>query len=292
MGYLAINGAHHRLLLDSLAQKGGRTGAWLTGDIAALDRRGAGTAGLGEVGLFYDAVPQVLRIGLGGGVAYAHQQQANGGSNRIDGQYAVGEIDLAIPQSPIVVSVLGLVGTWGVDTVRNYGVAGSASSSGHTRVGYAAVRGRIDWHDAVHLGGLRFSPVVAFTHGSGVMRAYQESGGTAPAAFARQRQSTDELRTTLTAAYRLSPSTELRGSVDYVHRLDASAGSLVVANVLGVVNVPATFGAGRLRQDWARFGADIEHTIGTRGAIIFSANASTPGQDPDFGGSIGYRLRF
>ena len=291
LGNLVFNGAHHRTLLDT-AIGDNRSCAWLTGDIAGLDRRGSGSTGLAEFGLCHDLVPHALRIGLGFGTSYARQAQINGGRNKIDGQYVSGEIGYAVPGSGIVLSALGLYGRWGVDTVRGYGAVGSSPSNGHTRVEYYAARARIDWRDAARVGKLRFSPSVAYTHASAGMDAYQETGGSAPASFTAQRQGTDEIRTTLTAAFALSPKTELRGNVDYVHRLDSNSGTVAVANVLGVVNVANNFAGGRLRQDWARFGADIEHHLSAHSIVSLSSNYSTAGQDADYGASISFKLLF
>ena len=90
----------------------------------------------------------------------------------------------------------------------------------------------------------------------------------------------------------MSKDTLLRLSVDYVHRLDNNSGTLVVANVLGVVNVANTFAGVRTRRDWGRLGFDIDHHLSTSSLISLSGHVASAGQDPDYSGALSYKMLF
>ena len=287
---LSLEGAHHNILMDSPTLDS--TGClWVTADGAGLHRDGNGHLGAIEIGACHN-LGKSVRIGAAVGTSGVRQEQPFGGRNRLDGTYVLGEADWAIPDTRIVVSVLGLYGRWNASLIRGYGTAGSTPSSGQTRVTGYSLRGRLEWHDAFSLGAVRFSPSVSYTNTTSRMDAYQETGGNAPALFGAHRHTQSEVRTTLTAGYDLSKSTLLRFNLEYVHRFDRDSGSFVVANVLGVINVANTFAGVRTHQDWGRVGFDLDHRLSKNSLISLSGHASSVGQDPDYSAAVSFKLLF
>jgi hypothetical protein len=124
------------------------------------------------------------------------------------------------------------------------------------------------------------------------MDAYQETGGTAPAAFSKHSHTQQELRATVTEALDLTPADLVHISVEYVHRFDDNGGAITVTNVLGVTTLANTYAGARTRQDWGRLGLDYDHRFDAHSLVSFSAHASSTGQDADVSYALSYRRLF
>lgn len=287
---LTLEGAHHHNLMDAPTLDS--TGCiWATADGAGLHRDGNGHLGALEIGVCHN-IGKSVRVGVAVGTSGVRQKQAFGGKNALNGTYVLGEADWAIPGTKIVASILGLYGRWDASLIRGYGTVGSIPSVGQTHVTGYSVRGRFDWQDAFSLGAIRFSPSISYTNTTSRMDAYQETGGNAPALFGAHSHTQQEVRTTLTAGYDLSQNTLLRFSLEHVHRFDGDSGSIVVANVLGVINVANSFAGVRTHQDWGRIGFDVDHRLSKNSLISISGHASSAGQDPDYSAAVSFKLLF
>ena len=287
---LTLTGAHHNTLMDA-PMLGSAGCAWATADAGGLHRTGNGYLAAAEVGVCHD-VSEGVRLGIAVGRSKVRQDQNYGGRNEINGTYVLAEADWAVPGTPFLASALGLYGRWNADLVRGYNTPGSTPSEGKTHDDAYSLRGRLDWRDAFSLGSVKFTPSISYTATHSRIAAYQEIRGVAPASFAAHSHLQQEIRSSLSAGYDLSKDTLLRLSVDYVHRLDNNSGTIVVANVLGVVNVANTFAGVRTRRDWGRLGFDLDHHLSTSSLISLSGHVASAGQDPDYSGALSYKMLF
>lgn len=290
---LALNGAHHRTLMDmARPADGSYTGcAWASGDLGGY-RSHAGSATVAEAGACRDFAGRSVRAGIGVGHSEARLDQANGGYSRLHGDYLVGEVDWAIARTPLVASALVLTGRWNAGLRRGYSVAATSPSMGSTTIDATTLRARLDWRDAFALGPVRFTPSVAYTRTYSRTAAYQETDGTAPAYFDAQRHAAGESRATLTGAYAFSADTALHGRLEWAHRYDrqtaAVSGSV---NALGIV-LPFSYAGNPVPRDWARVGLDLDQRIGARGVLTLSGNLASSGADASWSVAASYTHYF
>ena len=294
---LTLNGAHHRNLMD-IAMTDGSYCGWVSGDIGRNNRNdnGHGWMSLAEIGACHDFKSQNLRAGIGIGHSQARQDQVYGGKTDLNGEYLLGELDwVASPStsgSSLVASVLGMVGRWDADLTRGYSF-GTAQSSGNTDLDSWSLRARLDWRDAFKLGSVSFTPTIQYTNTHTKVDGYQESGGTAPAQYDSQTHTAKESRLGLTGAYPVSDATTLRGHVEWVHRFDDEGAAVSgTANVLQAVTVPFNFSGNKIRQNWSRVGAEVDHKISKSSVISVSANVASSGQDADVSAGASWKLVF
>lgn len=288
LSFLPLNGAHHQPLMtqQSLADD---SCVWATGDLGLSGHGRDGGAGLAEVGACHDFADTV-RAGLGVGKSGAWQNLALGGSMRADGQYVVGEIDWAPEGTPLLLSATALYGSWATTTRRGYANGGGTDfSEGSTYARSAMLRARIDWLDAASLGATTFSPWAALTLSQTNVDGYTEHGGAFPVRFDAQAHTAAELRVGLTAKRPITDTTTLTGTIEAVHRFDAT-GPSTSGETLGLFafNLPGQ----AQNQTWLRVGADLEHKFSASAAGSLSLHASTNGQDAALSGAAGLRFSF
>lgn len=288
LSFLPLNGAHHQPLMtqQSLAED---SCVWATGDIGYSGHGRDGGAGLAEVGACHDFADNV-RAGLGVGKSGAWQNLALGGSMRADGQYVVGEIDWAPEGTPLLLSATALYGGWATTTRRGYANGGGTDySEGSTHARAAMLRARIDWLDAASLGATTFSPWAALTLSQTNVDGYTEQGGAFPVRFDALAHTAAELRVGLTAKRPITDATTLTGTIEAVHRFDAT-GPASSGETLGLFafNLPGQ----AQNQTWLRVGADLEHKFSASAAGSLSLHASTNGQDAALSGAAGLRFSF
>jgi outer membrane autotransporter protein len=286
---LTLFGAHHRPLMD-FAQPG-RTCAWATGDFAGSgnasgDRRNY----LGEMGLCHD-LGSNIRVGLGAGYGGSHQDLSLGGRSEAEGFHVIGEIDVKVPETPILFSVTGYYADWNVEIARAYmNGANIDISRGKTDARTWALRGRIDLQDAVRLGPVTLSPFAAYTHARVKLDGYTEDGGAFDAVYQDTIDHVSELRLGSAAALELGDKARLRLSGEWVRRLDNAA-----VTVVGFESAVGTFAptAALGDREWGRIGADIDVNIGKGALLSLSTHRMLgDGQDGRLGGSVSLRIGF
>ena len=287
---LTFDGAHHRTLMDQ-SMAGSNGCAWATADSANLSRDGHGQADAAEIGACAN-LGEDIRLGAGTGASHLHQDEPFGGLTRLKGAYVLAEADYRLSQTPVILSILGLYGRWDAHLVRGYGVAGTDTSAGETHVDSYGARARLDWRDAFQLAAGRVTPSVSYSAIHGEVAAYQEAGGTAPAAFSKHGHTQHELRLGAADAFDITPTDLVRISVEYVHRFDRDGGGVTVTNVLGATSLANTYAAGRTRQNWGRLGLDYDHRFSARDLVALSAHASSVGEDSDYSFALSYRRLF
>jgi hypothetical protein len=150
-----INGSHHRLLLEQ-KELNKENAFWVLGDFADHHRDDA-MIGTSEVGLAHDFA-MGLRGGLGVGTGYLDQNMPYDGSQELDGQYLMGELDFQIPDTGVVLSTTGVYGDWESDISRGYLYGGNPQlSHGMADVKSSSVRFRADWLDLFNIWGVSIS---------------------------------------------------------------------------------------------------------------------------------------
>ena len=288
MSALALFGAHHRPLMDSgLVQKG--SCFWATGD-ASHDSRANVDMTQAEVGACRDVANDRVRIGAGVGTNNSSQATLLGGSNKMNGQYLIGEVDYAPESQRWIASGTFYYGDWTGRITRNYMNGGIVDSSyGPAKANNWAFRARMDWKDMAHTGGFGLSPYAALTHIESRLNAYNEAGGGIPVQFGAQSVRYEELRAGVVAAKPLSDMTKLRLSAEAVQQFNGSASTLT-AQAFGLTfTQPGTVP----NRAWGRLGAEIDHRFSNGKSVLStSLHAAAAGGDPTVTGSMSFKHSF
>ncbi|MFQ3270206.1 MAG: putative HAF family extracellular repeat protein [Lentimonas sp.] len=282
-----MNGSHHRVLmqLDFLDRN---QMVWVNGDFAAHDRRDA-DLWLGEVGGAYDFSP-ALRGGVGVGYGNMEQNLTFDGSHELDGQYLLGELDYQIPETQLIVSLLGIYGDWDADIERGYTNSGTPEKSrGSTDVETVSARIRVDWVDAFDLLGWSFSPRAAFSVTRIETDSYTETGGGFPASFDSMSHTAEEFRFGLTGERMLAEKTTVRGFFEAVYRFDEDNDDFS-GEVIRLFDFSIS-GASN-EQDWIRGGTEVSHRITGHQMLTATIFGATPGEDPEMTIGLNYQWLF
>ena len=288
---LALNGAHHKPLMDFGAQKGSISG-WTIGDLGRVYNAGDGQLQLAEIGVFRDLADKEYRLGGGTGYSHGTINQRYGGLNRLSGEYGLVELDRNIMNTGLIASVLGLAGRWDADIRRGYS-AGASMSSGRTDLCSNSIRARLDWRNAIAIRQWSFSPMSQFTVTNSNVGSYQETGGTAPASFESQNHTASESRLGMTAGHPLSEGTNLFFHSEWAHRFDHESSRVSgIANVLDTIAVPYSFAGNRIREDWMRFRSELVRDINATNQVSTAGTVATTGQDPDLTLSLQWTSSF
>ena len=288
---LALNGSHHRTLMD-IGMTDGQTCGWANGDVGRDYRQANGYIGIAEIGACHDLENHDVRFGLGVGESRSGLSLANNGHSRLDGQYGIAEIDWQLPNHQLIASLLGTYGHWDADLKRGYAIAGTATSDGSTGISACSMRARLDWKNAFYLQQVGFSPRIAYTVSHSSINGYQETGGSAPATFADQNHTAREVRVGLDGEYALNDKTTLLGHGEAAHRFDdhdaTVSGSV---NALGV-GIGFSQPGNAVKKDWVRLGAEVDFKITDRSSINGSGFVATAGQDADISAAFSWKYLF
>lgn len=287
MPILALNGAHHRTMMDA-AGYGGGINTWATGDYGRFDKLDAEQA-QGEIGVSHNFGIKGFRAGLALGRSSLEQDLLFGGSNDIDGTFVLGEVDYQPSGSPIVFSALGYYGSWDADISRGYLNAGLPDfSRGKTDMETFAFRLRADWRDMYRKGNLSITPRLAYTLVHTQTDAYTEAGGGFPATFSAQDDVEHEIRFGVDTDIQLNACTSLRIMVEAVKRFEDE--SNLQGTIIGVT--PFSLPGRDLKSFWGRAGVELTHDFTDSKRLSFSVHASTEGADPTISGALSYRMKF
>jgi len=289
---LAMNGAHHRTLMDS-AMTDGKSCSWVTGDLGRAYRQANGYLGAVETGICHDFNDQAIRIGAGIGSSYSDLDLANDGKSRLNGQYGVAELDWKLPDYPIILSLLGTYGQWDATLKRGYALVGTQPSKGNTDISSYSLRTRVDWVDAFHVGSVMYSPRLALTTTRTEVDGYAEQSGSAPATFQDQNHTAKEARLGLTGKYPLRSNLTLFGHGEVIHRFD-KRGDTVQGNITALgVNLGSYRQQGNnIANNWVRLGLELDYKVNDASLLNASSFVSSQGQDADISAAISYRYLF
>ncbi len=282
-----INGSHHRLLLEQ-KELNKDNAFWALGDFSD-HRRDDAWIGTSEVGMAHDFVAG-LRGGLGVGAGYLDQNMPYGGTQELDGQYLMAELDYLIPDTSVVFSVTGVLGDWESDISRGYLFGGNPQlSHGVADVESSSVRFRADWLDLFNIWGVSITPRAAYTISRIDRNAYSEFGGSMPVAFDGDQHTTMELRVGLSAEKELTDRLTVRGILEGVRRDDKRAGSFS-GQMFGFFNfsIPGE----QVDQNWMRTGVELGYQIEESTTITGTAFGATEGEDPQLTLALGLNVGF
>ena len=286
---LPLEGAHHRPML-SYDRMGKEHQAWATGDFGSSSRTRDAHVTTGEAGLNWNAGQNGLF-----GFALGHGEQnadlAFSGSSATKGDYALAEFDYRPGGSQWVVSLLGMVGSWESKINRGYTSGGSSDFSyGVADLITRSARLRVDAPSLATFGGFGFAPYASYTVTQTVVGAYTETGGGFPASFDEQTHNSIEARAGVTATKDLDAQTKLLLTVEAIHRFDGAGPGLTGQDVTGGVafSLPGT----APRNNYVRFGFDIDRKLNENTLLNISAHTSTIGEEQDVSAAISIRRAF
>lgn len=282
---VVVHGLHHR----PLQMQGSQKSAWLTGDFGKHDGRDA-TLVVGEVGGSFSLFEGQLDVGVGFGTGTTRQDLAFGGDSQVKGEHLYLELSHRAKGTPFVTTLSGMHGGYEAEVRRGYELSlVRSSSTGKTDVAASGLRLREDWVDAWKWGGVTFSPMLAYTLGRTSVDGYTETGGGLPAQFNKQSNISHETRLGAVAEKVLDESTRLRGQMEWAHRFDRNTGR-VSGTVTGISTFD--FAGASVKQNWMRWGMELERDLNKSSTAFVMFNATTPGEDPTYWLSMGLQLRF
>ena len=279
-----LNGAPMRNLL-----KAGQQSVWVSGDLGRQDHAAHdGRVGAGEAGYAY-GLSDRLMLKLAVGKTYSEQQLLHDGATTLRGTYLLPELIYALPWVPWFATISGYYNVGTADVRRGYlnadvQDASRASTSART----SALRLRLDWVDALRLGGLSFSPYASVSQVHSKIGEVTESGGGFPVRWKARSETDTQTRLGTDASYALGHGMNLVGRLEAVHRLE-SAGSDVSGEVLGLGGFHLAGEANK--RNWLRAGLGIEGRAGP-GSFSVMASATTEAQTPSAWVFAQYRIRF
>ena len=81
--------------------------------------------------------------------------------------------------------------------------------------------------------------------------------------------------------------------MEWVHRFDDKGAEVSgTSNVLQAVTVPFNFQGNKIRQNWSRVGAEVEHQLSKGSVISVSGNVASSGQDADLSAGVSWKWLF
>lgn len=280
-----VNGAHHRLLMDSALNESG-VQYWLTGDYADFDDFDA-TQKVAEIGIATDFNIENFRVGLGLGKTSVDQDTAFGGDTELDGEFALVEANYKLPEKNVILSSLFYYGAYDLDSTRGYS-GGGATSRGSTDTESIAIRLRADFKDVYTYNKFSVTPRVSYTYLHTDVDGYTETGGLSPATINSSDSDDHEFRVGTDIDYNLSEQTQFRGIVELVYR-DADDVSVSGSSGAASFTLPVS---NDVNDVWARFGIETVHQFTDNMAINASIFRSTEGFDATWSGAIGLTASF
>ena len=223
LGELVLNGAHSRPLAHRVAS--GRSCAWASGDFGRDDHESRdGRIGLAEVGGCHGFSPD-LQASISVGQSWSRQNLVFNGASDARANYGIAEL-LGRVTDGLWASSAVLYQSGNIDAQRGYLNAGAQDfSRGRPGVHTTALRVRVDWDDAAHLGKATVTPYADVTYVRSEIDTYTETGGGFPARFDARTEKDTELHLGTDVAYPLSSNTTLRGRLEAAHRFETTGAS-------------------------------------------------------------------
>lgn len=250
---MPLSGAHHRPLIDYPTV--GKTCAWLTGDMRGSTGDWRQRQRLVEGGLCRDIGP--LRLGIGGGAGSFSRRMELGGWANAKGRHGMIEADWRPVGTPLTLSLLGFISKWKLRTTRGYRNGGAVDFSlGRADVHSSAVRGRIDWSNAVKIGSIGFSPYAQLTHLTTKIGGFTEWGGAFPVISYPVHATGNESRIGLHARAKLAEPVSLAVTGEWAHRYED--GTMTVAGALVGGPFGYSYALPGAPRNWGRIGADLD----------------------------------
>ncbi|WP_421854270.1 hypothetical protein [Oricola sp.] len=284
---IQLNGAGSRPL-DRRASPD-RSIVWATGDLGSLSQPGGnGNFGLVEFGGGHNFGPVQINGTLGG--ARQSIGTALGGETELETLSAKLEAISLVHGTEdrglwAVVTAAGVIGN--ADIRRNYlANAGSVvTSKGTTDISGVGLRGRAQWENALP----NLSPFAELAWSNACMDRYTESGGPAPAIFAKKCSSETLARYGVDATVPVTETFRVTGTLQGVHRIggsnDATSGQLIG---LEAFSLPGSQGP----EDWIRGGAGFEVDVTDQSVFSLMVSGTAGGGSSNAWVSASWRKAF
>lgn len=222
---LVLHGNHgHPLWLR--ASEGNDACIWAAGD-RGQNKRNDSDIAVAEVGVCRVLNDSRAQLSVALGRSRGDQDLMEGGWQEHRGEYLLIEWISPVPAGSIAtwMTLTAYYNKGQVETRRGYNTgSGTGHSTGETDVDARGLRARLDWENLWSAGNTDFSPYMGVSYVIAHVDAYQESGGTAPAAYASSE----------------SDQTELRLGVNAVHPLAGIASWVAGLEAVGVLDEAAT----------------------------------------------------
>jgi probable HAF family extracellular repeat protein len=290
-GSLAVNGAHHRTLLD-MGLKASASGwfAWTTGD-AAKNNYTDTTMSFGEIGLGRDI--GATRVGVAFGTSSTTQDWANGGSGKFNGDYVLAEVDHAFDlagDSALHASLLGYSAKFSTKLNRSYASGlGIDTSTGTPDMTASAVKAKLDWVNAAKIGAATVSPYAALTLSKAKVDGYSETGGAFDATYNATTATSNDLRIGSAFAFKPTEQLSLRVGVEAVHQFDAGT-DVISGDVTGLYGF--NLASGKQTSNWARVTVDADYALTSATSLSGGLSMATQGSQASIGVTLGLRAAF
>ena len=285
---LALDGSHHRPLALYANTTGSNSCVWANGDVGNYGYGRDASVGLAEVGVCGSS--GALTFGGSIGNAWQDQDFDYDGNLDVDGQFFSAEVNWLVPGSPVLLSALGMYGSYEADIRRGYANgAGQAISKGSTDLSTSTLRLRADWLDATSVADVSLSPYTSVASTKTDVDAYTETSGPFPASFDSQDQTATEARLGLTGRYALTSSATLSVTLETVHSMDDQGPNLSGQGV-GLFSFDQE--GQDTQSDWQRIGVEVDQLVGQSGLVSVSVFGANEGQDPNGSLAVKYIHRF
>lgn len=269
-----LNGAHSRPLARRVAA--GQNAFWLAGDWGQDDHGArSGDLGLAEVGIGRHFGPLQANVALG--QTWAKQALVLNGRAEAKGTYLLAEGLMSV--SGNLWATVGGYAHWGeADLRRTYLNAGVLDASTGRPDGKTwGLRARLDWENAVSLGGTNLTPYADLSHSKTRLEGYTETGGGFPARFDARREKATEMRVGANTSRPLWGAARLLGGLEAAHRFERS-GARTSGQIIGLFGFDLAGSA--YDRDWVRANVGIEGKLGG-GTGSLMLNVTTKGETPD-----------
>ncbi len=225
---LALSGNHGHPL-DLRAEPGKDSCAWVAGDWGGDDLGGSdSTFGIAEFGGCRVLNDSRAQLGAALGKFRTRQHSAGLDNQTQDGEYLL--LELIAPVSAVSPALWGTLSAYyaraEADLTRvDPAAAPLTAASADTGIATWALRTRLDWEAAWHVGGLQLSPYTDFIFARTRVDGYRESGGQAMQVAQRDHE-VGELRLGVNSRYPLADRLELVAGAEGARRVHDDADTI------------------------------------------------------------------
>ncbi|MCQ4312327.1 autotransporter domain-containing protein [Pseudomonas stutzeri] len=279
---MILNGAHGSPMRNLVPE--GRYSVWTGGDYGQQDDTDSDQSSL-EVGVATN-IGNGVQLNVAIGRSYAESETGLGGETKLRGTYLMPEAIIKLGGFPLYATVSGFYSAGDADIDRGYRNAGAiVQSHGETDVTIAGGKLRLDWLNAFAVGATSFTPYTSVGHVKAKFDGYSETGGGFPVRWEDRTERTTTGRVGLDAVHTFSPTVNLLGRLEGVHRFDDESGS-ASGELIGLSTFELPGQA--YRQNWVRAAVGAEAALGG-GVGSLMLNGTSEGGDADYWLALNYK---
>jgi len=263
---------------------------WISGDLAHDEHHDSdddfGQAGFG---LSY-RLTNALSVNASLGKTWGDSDLLFEGGSDSNGNYIVIGANMHLhDELPLYASLSYLYGHNDLSIKRGYLNAGNIdASSGDTSQTNQALSARLQWQSAWQFGLSNVHPYIEYNLVQVKTDGYIETGGGFPVIYNNTREMVRDWRLGTDINYDLDVNTRFIGSIEAVHRNDASSEG-ISGRLIGLSDF--NIAGYDYDRNWLRATAGIERELG-KGRLSLTLNTSTEGEDPSYWGGVNYSIAF